>query len=401
MGEARDTWERTNRAWIEDHFILIQAAFEFFMKNGEWPEERLLTRKFAQVSGPRIDVPRAIQTQPAALGLAPHVTFRHVSLGVRHLLGVREARPLLNLLVAIGARAAEVYKTTEDETIVSTEDAAIVGFFDGAKVAPEERKIHLERVATLVTGDYPSPIHGPLAGSPAFFTLAEDVVAEFDDVGSPEDYVRRQVSLLEDRLAKANDARAILEPALQEMGPATGGFPHLSIVAVASKSPADSAPPTPKLRSAAEDQIVAALEASVPSAAPCYQQAVRDLADDRRISYRGTANELRSAVWEVLEHLARDADVSAAPGFQLEPGQNTPTRKQKARYILRARLGETARQTPEATLALIEDHVANLTSGLYARSSVSTHLEAERGEVHQIKMYVDAFLAEVLEIHRA
>jgi hypothetical protein len=344
-------------------------------------------------------VPRAIQTQPAALGLSPHVTFRYVSLGVRHLLDVREARPLLILLVVIGARAAEIYKTTEEDTTVSVEDPAIVRFFELSHVPPEEQQAQLERVSTLVAGDYPAPILSGLAGSPAFFTLAEDLVTEFDDVGSPEDYARRQVDVLEERLAKADEARAVLEPALREMGPARGGYQDLSVLSGGTIRLLEPllipvSRPTPT-----EDQIIAALEAKVPSAAPCYEQAVRDLGDDRRISYRGTANELRSAVWEVLEQLAPDADVMAADGFILEAGQKTPTRKQKARHILRARLGESARQAPEATLELIEAHVAGLTAGLYNRSSASSHLEAERGEISQIKMYVDAFLAEVLEIH--
>jgi len=116
MSEARRAWERANKAWMEEYFVLIQATFASFWEKGEWPEERALTRKFAQSSGPRIDVARAVQAQPPGLGLAARVTFRHVSLGVRHLLGVPEARQMLNLLVAIGSRAAEIYKTTEDET---------------------------------------------------------------------------------------------------------------------------------------------------------------------------------------------------------------------------------------------------------------------------------------------
>ena len=149
-----------------------------------------------------------------------------------------------------------------------------------------------------------------------------------------------------------------------------------------------------------EERIIAALEERVPNGAACYRQALRDLADIERISFRGVANELRAAVWEVLQRLAPDAEVMAVEGFELEQGRTAPTQKQKARFILGSRLSDTAREPPEATLCLIEEYVARLTRGVYSRSSASIHVEAERGEVQQIKMYVDPLLAELLQIYR-
>ena len=164
---------------------------------------------------------------------------------------------------------------------------------------------------------------------------------------------------------------------------------------VAGSEAVDAAKPSPT-----EQRIIEALEAHIPAAARCYQQALRDLGDAGRISFRGVANELRASVWEVLEQLAPDDAVMSADGFKLEPGRSMPTQKQKARFLLRSRLGETARKPPEATLELMEEHVATLTRGVYDRSSASSHIEAERGEVQQIKMYVDTLLAELLEIHQ-
>ena len=42
----------------------------------------------------RIAALRPAAARPPGLGLAAHVTFRQVSLGVRHLLGVPEAQPM-------------------------------------------------------------------------------------------------------------------------------------------------------------------------------------------------------------------------------------------------------------------------------------------------------------------
>jgi hypothetical protein len=148
-----------------------------------------------------------------------------------------------------------------------------------------------------------------------------------------------------------------------------------------------------------EEQIIATLTALVPTAALSYEQALADMQDTSRVSYRGTANELRSALWDVLDRLAPDADVTAAQGFKLEKNRDRPTQKQKARYILRSRLGDTARRTPESTLDLIEEHVGALARAVYDRSSVSTHVATAVAEIRQVKMYVDTVLAELLEIH--
>lgn len=149
-----------------------------------------------------------------------------------------------------------------------------------------------------------------------------------------------------------------------------------------------------------EERIIETLAALVPTAALSYRQALADMSDGGRLSYRGTANELRSALWDVLDRLAPDADVVASSGFKLEKNRDRPTQKQKARYILKSRLGDTARRTPESTLDLIEERVGALTRAVYDRSSVSAHVATAAAEIRQVKMYVDTVLAELLEIHQ-
>jgi len=141
------------------------------------------------------------------------------------------------------------------------------------------------------------------------------------------------------------------------------------------------------------------LDELAPSAAMSYRQAIRDLSDTGRQSYRGTANELRSAVWDVLDRLAPDDEVVSSSGFKLERGTDKPTQKQKARHILRSRLGDSARKTPETSIQLIEEHVGSLSRAIYDRSSIATHIATSRSEIAQIRMYVETVLAELLEIH--
>jgi hypothetical protein len=161
-------------------------------------------------------------------------------------------------------------------------------------------------------------------------------------------------------------------------------------------------PPGPTTASAVEAKILETLTGLSPTAALSYEQALRDLASStERVSFRGTANELREALRETLDRLAPDADVMAAPGFRLEAGRSTPTQKQKVSYVLRSRnVTSTARKAPEETVLLIEGLTGSVARASYQRSSVSTHIASTEHEVRQLKMYVDSVLAELLQVHQ-
>src|SRR5688572_20036470 len=89
--------------------------------------------------------------------------------------------------------------------------------------------------------------------------------------------------------------------------------------------------------SGTERAILETLAKMLPSISPSYEQALRDISQGKRVSWRGTASELREVLREVIDHLAPDDKVMASPGFQLEEGIKSPTQKQKVRFILRAR----------------------------------------------------------------
>jgi hypothetical protein len=162
-----------------------------------------------------------------------------------------------------------------------------------------------------------------------------------------------------------------------------------------------TSPRTDLITSGVEVQILTTLRALVPSAAQSYEQALLDLRSAPRVSYRGTAVELREALREVLDHLAPDADVIASPGFKLERDATRPTMKQKAQFILKARgLASGALATPRDAIQRIEDASASLARSVYSRGSMSTHVATTREEVLTMKPYVDGVLAELLQVHR-
>jgi hypothetical protein len=139
------------------------------------------------------------------------------------------------------------------------------------------------------------------------------------------------------------------------------------------------------------------LDNLIPTAGLSYQQAIRDLADESRLSYRGTASELREVLREVLDHLAPDADVTSKRGFQLELGRTKPTMKQKVRFILRARdEGSKATEMAETAADAVDGIIGSLARSAYDAGSVATHISAERQTVVQLKRYVEAVLSHLL-----
>jgi hypothetical protein len=148
-----------------------------------------------------------------------------------------------------------------------------------------------------------------------------------------------------------------------------------------------------------ESKLLEAMEKMLPSANISYRQALVDLRDDERVSFRGPALELREVLREVLDHVAPDKDVLASPGFQLEQNRPKPTMKQKVRHVLRARgVGKTKAGSPEDSASAVDAIVSDLTRSVYDLGSLATHVASERRQVVQVKRYIDAVLHDILEI---
>ncbi len=148
-----------------------------------------------------------------------------------------------------------------------------------------------------------------------------------------------------------------------------------------------------------ERAILDTLTALLPITAASYEQALRDIAHGGRVSWRGTASELRETLREVIDHLGPDETVMASPGFRPEDNQTRPTQRQKVRYVLRARRSSSAAvAVAEASLSTVEETIALLARSTYQRGSASAHASATAKEVKSLKRYIDALLAELLEV---
>lgn len=152
-------------------------------------------------------------------------------------------------------------------------------------------------------------------------------------------------------------------------------------------------------REGVDDRIVVTLRALLSSAAMSYEQALLDLAQDQRLSWRGPATDLREALREVLDHLAPDADVTSASGYKQEKDTNGPTMKQKVRFILKSRKASkgVAATTEDATSA-VDEAVGAFVRSVYTRSSISTHTPTSKDEALRVLSLVRVVLCELLEV---
>ncbi len=118
-----------------------------------------------------------------------------------------------------------------------------------------------------------------------------------------------------------------------------------------------------------------------------YEQAVIDIEDSERSSYRGPAAELREVLTGVLHTLAPNSQIEATEwyresrrsGTRKEP---TPTRAERTKFILRSRAKGSA--------------VTESAESYMKRGSAATHGGTERDELVKLLPYINALLRELL-----
>jgi hypothetical protein len=152
-------------------------------------------------------------------------------------------------------------------------------------------------------------------------------------------------------------------------------------------------------RTTRQDAILKSLGAVWPPGAKCFDQALRDLSDPARSSWRGTVAELREALRGLLDKLAPDEEVVKMPGFRLEDGAKSPTMKQKTRFVLRSRRrSESDRKPVEDAAQIVENNVGAFVRTAYTRSSVAVHTEPSRKDVISVLRFVELTVLELLEL---
>jgi Predicted pPIWI-associating nuclease len=133
-----------------------------------------------------------------------------------------------------------------------------------------------------------------------------------------------------------------------------------------------------------------------------YKQAVLDIENEDRLSYRGPAAELREMLTSVLHTLAPNAEVQATDWYKEARRSGTrteatPTRAERTKFILRSRAkGGAVTEAAESYMTSVEERLANVINATYKRGSAATHGGTERGELVQLLPYINALMRELL-----
>lgn len=149
--------------------------------------------------------------------------------------------------------------------------------------------------------------------------------------------------------------------------------------------------------SIANNSITEALAKISESLVAGYQQVLKDLANESRISWRGTANEIREVLRELLEVLAPDETVIKMSWYKQEPNTQGPTQAQRARYALEQRAVQSHRASAtQETINLVEESVTKLLRKTYQRANNAAHTRQDKDEVKRILSYFDLLAKDLL-----
>ena len=139
------------------------------------------------------------------------------------------------------------------------------------------------------------------------------------------------------------------------------------------------------------------LELSV-SLANSYLQVKHDLQTRKRISWAGTAHEIREVLATLLRTLAPDNQVLEETWFRQEPKTSGPTQKQRVRYILQKHGSGSKEREVVEQVSKLEELIGDLVRATYSRASDAAHTYKGRKEVVRIVKYFDVFAHELLNL---
>lgn len=148
-----------------------------------------------------------------------------------------------------------------------------------------------------------------------------------------------------------------------------------------------------------QNDIYNALSGVSENLARSYAQIKEDVKDSNRLSWAGTAHEIREVLATMLRLLAPDGVVSSQSWFKQEPNTSGPTQKQRVHYILLTRgTGSKEREVVEQVVNL-ESMIEDLVRLTYARASDAAHRFKSRSEVMRILRYFEAFAYDLLSLN--
>lgn len=129
-----------------------------------------------------------------------------------------------------------------------------------------------------------------------------------------------------------------------------------------------------------------------------YRQVCRDLGDQSRLSWNGTAHELRDLLANLLRTLAPDAECTSQGWYIQEPNTSGPTQKQRVRLVLQSKKSNKNLENSLTKMSLIDELVSDLIRTTYTRGSSSAHTKSSWRECLRLIAYFDAFVLDLIDI---
>ncbi len=130
--------------------------------------------------------------------------------------------------------------------------------------------------------------------------------------------------------------------------------------------------------------------------ADSYIQVASDLASDDRLTWMGTAHEIREMLRAILDTLAPADAVKEATWYRQEQSTNGPTQKQKVRYISEQKKAGSAEKKLTDDLGVIQEKVEAFARDMYGRSSDAAHRSKDKTEAFKLLKYFEAFAFDML-----
>lgn len=129
-----------------------------------------------------------------------------------------------------------------------------------------------------------------------------------------------------------------------------------------------------------------------------YSQVIIDVQTDSRLSWAGTAHEIREMLATLLRILAPDLEVINQTWYEQQPDTSGPTQKQRVRYILQKQGASSNTKDVVEQISIIDTLVGNLVRDIYSRASDAAHRFKELKEVKRILRYFNAFVFDLLNL---
>ncbi len=150
--------------------------------------------------------------------------------------------------------------------------------------------------------------------------------------------------------------------------------------------------------SSEDAKILGRLDQIDPSIAASFRQFLADIRTGSRLSYKGTACELRAVIELLLDNLAPEEEVGAR--YKTDPQTGRVPYANRARYILEQKRGKEIQDVKKRADAVlrIDESVGSILRGVHRSTSAVVHVGAadELQELHRLHSYFRALANDLL-----